>query len=259
MTYSMDMISAGQAALANANWPEAKKQFENALKKTDTPEARDGLGLALWWLNEISASHEQRTLAYLGYKSDGDLPKAARLAAWLAREQVFLRANVSAMNGWFGRAFRLLEEMNPCAEVGWVKIYHASMTASPEGQKQAAKESMEVARRFHDPDLEAFSLAILGSALVAQTKINKGMNAIDEAMTAVISREVKDYFVASETFCVTLSACEMASDLVRTNHWCEAALEYARRYQCSFLSAYCRTTYGSLLAETGKWRMQKPR
>ncbi len=94
---------------------EAKKQFESALNEIDSPEAHDGLGLALWWLNDISTSHEQRTLAYLGYKSIGNLPKAARLAAWLAREQVFLRANVSAMNGWFGRAFRLLEEMDPCA------------------------------------------------------------------------------------------------------------------------------------------------
>jgi len=31
-------------------------------------------------------------------------------------------------------------------------------------------------------------------------------------------------------------------------------LEYARRYRCSFLSAYCRTTYGSILAETGRWQ-----
>jgi len=123
------IVSIGQSALANAKWEDAKEQFESALMESDSPEAHDGLGLALWWLNEIPESHEQRTLAYRGYKSSGDLPKAARLAAWLAREQVFLRANVSAMNGWF-----------------------------------------------------------------------------------------------------------------------------ARRYQCSFLSAYCRTTYGSLLAETGKWQ-----
>lgn len=249
-----DSLLAGKAALAKANWLEAKKQFEIALRESDSAEARDGLGLALWWLNDIPASHEERSLAYLGYKASGNLPKAARLAAWLAREQVFLRANVSAMNGWFARAFRLLEEMEPCVEAGWVKIYHASMTASPDGKEEVAREAIANARQYQDPDLEAFSLAILGSALVAQTEIREGMDAIDEAMTAVISGEVKDYFVASETFCVTLSACEMAGDLLRTNHWCEAALEYARRYQCSFLSAYCRTTYGSLLAETGKWQ-----
>ena len=248
------MLSTGQTALRHANWLEAKKCFEEALKTSDSPEAHDGLGLALWWLNEISTSHEQRTLAYLEYKNNGDLPEAARLATWLAREQVFLRANVSAMNGWFARAFRLLDEIEPCAETGWVKIYHASMTASSEGQEQVAREAIKIARTYHDPDLETFSLAILGSALVSQAKIKEGMDAIDEAMTAVISGEVRDYFVASETFCVTLSACELAGDLVRTNHWCESAMEYARRYHCSFLSAYCRTTYGGLLAETGRWQ-----
>ena len=253
MDISSNYVSAGQSALQNANWLEAKKQFELALKESDSPEARDGLGLALWWLNDISASHEQRTLAYLGYKTNGDLPKAARLAAWLAREQVFLRANVSAMNGWFARASRLLAEMGPCAEAGWVKIYHTTMTGSPVEQEQVAKESVETARQYHDLDLEAFALAVMGSARVAQAKIEEGMRDIDEAMTAVVSGEVKDYFVASETFCVTLSTCELAGDLVRTNHWCESALQYAQRYQCSFLSAYCRTTYGSLLAETGKW------
>jgi len=254
MKPSSDPILAGLSAIRSADWLEARKQFELALRESDTPEARDGLGLALWWLNDIPASHEQRTQAYLGYKSNGNLPKAARLAAWLGREQVFLRANVSAMNGWFGRAFRLLDGVDRCAEVGWVKIYQASMSDAPERKEQAANEAIEIARQFHDSDLEAFSLAILGSAFVAQAKIKEGMDAIDEAMTAVMSGEVKDYFVASETFCVTLSACELVGDLVRTSHWCESALEYAGRYQCSFLSAYCRTTYGSLLSETGKWK-----
>lgn len=254
MKHSSNDLSVGQSALANAKWNEAKRQFESALLESDSPEAQDGLGLALWWLNDISGSHEQRTQAYLGYKSNGNLPKAARLAAWLAREQVFFRANVSAMNGWFARAMRLRDEMRECAETGWVNIYHASMTASDEGQENTGREALVIARKYHDSDLEAFSLAIMGSAMVSRTKIKEGMDAIDEAMTAVVSGEVKDHFVASETFCVTLSACELAGDFVRTNHWCESALEYAQRYQCSFLSAYCRTTYGSLLTEIGKWQ-----
>jgi hypothetical protein len=193
-------ISLGQSALANAKWDTAKEQFESALLESDSPEARDGLGLALWWLNDIRGSHEQRTQAYLGYKSNGDLPKAARLAAWLAREQVFFRANVSAMHGWFARALRLRDQMRECAETGWVNIYHASMTASDAGQEKAGREAIEIARKHHDPDLEAFSLAIMGSAMVSQAKMKEGMRAIDEAMTAVVSGEVKDYFVASETF-----------------------------------------------------------
>jgi hypothetical protein len=122
-----EAASAAQAALKRGDWAEAKEHFASALQKLDTPEVHDGFGLALWWLNEIPASHEQRTLAYLGYKAHGNLSQAARLAAWLAREQVFLRANVSAMNGWFARAFHLLEQADPVPEAGWVKIYYASM------------------------------------------------------------------------------------------------------------------------------------
>ncbi len=247
-------LELGRQALRRARWAEAQAHFAAALQEADTPEAHDGLGLALWWLNAIPTSHEERTRAYLGYKTAGALPQAARLAAWLAREQVFLRANLSAMNGWFGRAFRLLEQFPPCAETGWVTIYHATMNAAPAGQEQAARAAIELARQFHDPDLEAFSLGVLGSALVAQAQVGAGMDAIDEAMTAVVSGEVSDYFVASETFCLTLSACELAGDLARTRHWCDSAQVYAQRYQCSFLSAYCRATYGGLLAETGRWQ-----
>ena len=59
MNPSSATISAGQTALAHARWLEAKKQFELALQELDSPESRDGLGLALWWLNDIPASHER--------------------------------------------------------------------------------------------------------------------------------------------------------------------------------------------------------
>jgi len=55
-------------------------------------------------------------------------------------------------------------------------------------------------------------------------------------------------------FCVTLSACELAGDLERTEQWCRAAVDYAQHHHCPFLSAYCRTTYGSLLTATGRWQ-----
>ncbi len=58
MASSPSSVSLGQSALANAKWEEAKKQFERALLISDSPEARDGLGLALWWVNDISGAHE---------------------------------------------------------------------------------------------------------------------------------------------------------------------------------------------------------
>lgn len=249
-----DHLAQGQAALKKADWPSAKTHFETELRESDSPEAHDGLGWALWWLNEVSAAHEQRASAYLGFKQRGELQQAARLAAWLAREQVFLRANVSAMKGWFARADRLLETVGQCAERGWVEIYRASMMAAPAELEQIARQALELAREFHDADLEALALANSGLAQVALGQVNEGMAAIDEAMAAATGGEVSDFSIVCETFCVTLSACELAGDLPRTDHWCEAALQYAQRYNCPFLSAYCRTTYGGFLAATGRWR-----
>jgi ATP/maltotriose-dependent transcriptional regulator MalT len=68
------------------------------------------------------------------------------------------------------------------------------------------------------------------------------------------SGEVVDFMTISEVFCVLLSACEAGGDLVRSEQWCRVAAEYAERHHCPFLSAYCRTTYGSLLTALGRWQ-----
>lgn len=248
-----DYVAAGQAALRQADWPTAKRLFSLALQDAHSADAADGLGLALWWLNEVSAAHEQRTQAYLAYKARGDLRRAARLAAWLAREQVFLRANVSAMKGWFARADRLLEEVGPCVERGWVNLYRSTMLDAPEALEREALQASTLAREYQDGDLEVFALAVLGLAQVALGRVNEGLAQVDEAMAAATSGEVRDYFVVTETFCFTLSACELAGDWARTEQWCQAATEYAQRRNCPFLSAYCRTTYGGLLTITGRW------
>lgn len=246
-------LASAQVELRAARWRQAKALFEAALAQDDEPAARDGLGLALWWLNDVSAAHEQRTLAYLGYKRRGNARRAAWLAAWLAREQVFLRANASAMNGWFARADRLLAEAGPCIERGWVDLYRASMAAPPRELDSAAQVALAQARDHGDADLEALALAFLGMACVAQERVDEGMAHIDEAMAAATSGEVRDPFVTCEVFCVTLSACELAGDWSRTDHWCQVASQYAQRYNSPFLSAYCRTTYGSLMLATGRW------
>jgi ATP/maltotriose-dependent transcriptional regulator MalT len=248
----MDHTAAGQAALKSANWPGAKQQFEAALKEADTSEAHDGLGLALWWLNDIRASHEHRAAAYVGYKKQREYRRAARVAMWLAREQVFLSANYSAMKGWFARADRLLLEVEPCVEQSWLILFRASLLATPQELEQAAQQTLQMARQFDDADLEAMALAFAGTARVTCSRVAEGMANLDEAMAAAMSGEI-DYTSVSEIFCVMLSTCDLVGDLVRTEHWCRTAAEFAAQHHCPFLAATCRTIYGSLLTATGRW------
>ena len=254
MKSAQELLSEGQSALVAGDWQRARASFERTLELKETPEAHDGLGLSFWWLNRIELAHRHRSLAYLQFKAAGDLRRAAAIATWLAREQVFLDANVSAMKGWFARASRLLSQCEPCVEMGWLLILRASMLASPAELEQAAEGTSRIALDYGDTDLEAFALAFGGLARVAQGRIDDGMASLDEAMAIATGGEVVSFTAISEIFCVTLSACELAGDLVRTEHWCRAAADYARLHDCQFLSAYCRTTYGGLLITGGRWR-----
>lgn len=254
MMSAQQNVALGKSALAKGDWSSARSFFEAALALVDDAEAQDGLGQALWWLNQIELSHQHRSRAYLEFKKQGDLRRAALIAVWLAREQVFLHSNFSAMKGWFARAERILGEVGPCVEQGWLMLMRASMLAGNAELEQAAEQAGRIARDYDDTDLEAMALAFGGLARVGLGRIAEGMDCLDEAMAVATGGEVVGFMPISEIFCVTLSACELAGDLVRTEHWCHAAAEYARVHNCQFLSAYCRTTYGGLLVTGGKWR-----
>ncbi|HEX9990771.1 MAG TPA: LuxR C-terminal-related transcriptional regulator [Chloroflexia bacterium] len=254
MSTSSECIADGYGALNVGDWPGARTRFEAALGVEDSAEAHDGLGMSLWWLNEIEAAHKHRASAYVSFKKSGALRRAAGIAIWLAREQVFLHGNASAMKGWFARAERLLNGLDRCPEQGWLALMRASMLAAPLELERVALDAIETAREFNDADLEAMGLAFGGLARVALGRVDEGMACLDEAMAMATGGELAGFQAISETFCVTLSACELAGDLVRTEHWCHAAAEFARKHNCQFLSAYCRTTYGGLLTASGRWR-----
>jgi ATP/maltotriose-dependent transcriptional regulator MalT len=254
MNISQNHLEAGWAALKTADWTGAKANFEKTLQADDTPEAQDGLGIALWWLNEISASHHHRTLAYNGFKERGEVGRAALLACWLGREQVFLHSNVTAMRGWFARAERLIGQIAPSRETAWCDMLRASMMDKPDDLERTTFRIIESAQRFNDSDLEAFALAFCGQAQIASGRVGEGMTRLDEAMMMATAGEVGNFMVISEIFCVMLSACETAGDLARSDHWCRIAADFAERHQCPFLSATCRTTYGSLMTAMGRWQ-----
>lgn len=248
-----ERLARGWAALRAAEWETARGCFEAVARERDAPEAFDGLGVALWWLNEIRAAHEARVRAFLGYKGRGEVARAARVAAWLAREQVFLDSNGSAMNGWFARAEQLLAGAGPCVERAWVALYRASMVAPPERLAETARAGLVAAREFGDANLEAVALAFGGAAKVRLGRAAEGLGQLDAAMAMATSGETDDLMATSEIFCFMLSACELAGDLVRCEHWCRVAADFAERRRCPFLAAYCRTTYGSLQTLNGHW------
>src|SRR5262245_60377715 len=65
-------MRAGETALRQGAWSEARRQFNAALRSRQTPEALEGLGWAEWWLDRPPASFAARERAYALYRRRGD-------------------------------------------------------------------------------------------------------------------------------------------------------------------------------------------
>ena len=167
-------LEQGYEALRQADWLKARDCFAAALQREKSAAAHDGLGQALWWLNDIEEAHQQRAAAYLAYKQNGQWGRAALLAVWLGREQLFLSANDSAMKGWFARADRLLKQIAPGVEQSWCTLFQASLLADPETLARVADETVAQAQTYADPALEALALAFYGMAEVSCGRVASG-------------------------------------------------------------------------------------
>ena len=127
---------AGRAALARGAWAEARASFEAALAEEETAEALEGLSWAAWWLDDVDACFDARERAYRRYRADGDLRGAARMALWLSDDYAEFRRQEAVSGGWFQRAARLLAELPPAPEHGWLAVFEAHVTLAagdPEG------------------------------------------------------------------------------------------------------------------------------
>jgi LuxR family maltose regulon positive regulatory protein len=253
----VDRLRAGHAALARGAWEEARACFTAALGEQETPEALEGLGLAVWWLEEAAATLEARERAYRLYRASGDRRGAARLAVALAEDHLTFRGEAAVAHGWLRRAHRLLEGLERCAEHGWLAclegyiafIHHAdSATALRAGAEAAA-----IGRSLRLLDLETVGLALEGLALVSQGQVVDGMSRLDESTATAVSGEVTDPNAIGTACCYLIHACERVRDYSRAAQWCERVKELCRRWRIPSLFAVCRTHYATVLMWRGAW------
>ena len=105
---SRTALEAGTAALEDARWDAARRRFEEALAEAETPDARDGLGQALWFLGGVEEGIAARERAFEEYARAGRCDEAARVAVWVSHQYLIV-GRVSAARGWLSRAERALE------------------------------------------------------------------------------------------------------------------------------------------------------
>jgi ATP/maltotriose-dependent transcriptional regulator MalT len=249
-------LTAGHAALARGAWSEARASFEAALDEEETAAAWEGLSWALWWLDEVDACFAAREAAYRGYREDGDLRGAARLALWLSDDHSEFRRQEAVAGGWFQRASRLLDELPPAPEHAWLWTFeaHEAMAAGDfEAALRLTGAARERGREQGSIDAEMFALATEGVVLVARGDVADGMRALDEAAAAALAGEFDDLRAAGWTCCLLIGACERVRDYDRAAQWCAEAEAFGRKRDIRFVNGICRAHYGAVLCWHGDW------
>ncbi|HWB57456.1 MAG TPA: LuxR C-terminal-related transcriptional regulator [Gaiellaceae bacterium] len=249
-------LQAGWAALGDGRWEDARAAFEHAVAHEETPEAFEGLSWAAWWLDDADAAVAARERGYRLYRQRGDPSSAARMATWLAADQLDFHGASAVAGGWLRRAHRLLDPLEPGTDHGWL-AFHEGYIAFRSGDTAAAREeaalAAELGRRFGVADLEMLGLALDGAALVASAQVPEGMRLLDEATAAALEGEAAIPISSAWACCFLVSACTSVRDFERAFEWCDRIAEFAERYGSRYMLAFCRAEYGAVHLWRGRW------
>ena len=219
---------------------------------TRHPDALDGLGLALWFLGDVSGGVAARERAVEGYAHAGRCDDAARVAVWVSHQHS-VAGRASAARGWLARAERAVEGAGLCAGQGWVAVERARHAETVEARAEHARRAIEIARETNADDLEVFALSLLGRAEVSAGRTDDGMRLLEEAMAAASAGRVRNVHTLAEAYCNLIAACTSAGDWERATEWCELVDEFAREHETAPLYGACRTIHADVLLATGRW------
>lgn len=221
------------------------------------PEALEGLGTAAWWLDDADTVFTARERAYALYRQRGDRVSAARLAIALAEDALYFRGEPVVARGWRRRAAHLLEGAACTPEQGWLQVSEGDFAlvvdADPTRARTCAAAAAGCAAALGVVDLEMAARALEGAALVAEGRIDEGMDCLDEAAAAAVSGELSDPIAIGFSCCYVLNACERARDLPRAAQWCGRVQAFSKRTRFNALLAVCRCQYASVLIGRGEW------
>src|SRR3990170_5635665 len=235
---------------------EARAIFEQVLESGESSEALEGLSWAAWWLDDAEAVFEARERAYRLYRKSGNAPSAARMATWLAADQLDFHGALAVASGWLRRAHRLLDPLEPGPDHGWL-AFHEGYIAHTGGDTARARElasfAAELGRRFGVADLEMLGLALEGATLVACAQVEEGMRCLDEATATALEGEATIPISSAWACCFLVTACTAVLDYDRAAEWCDRINEFAERYGSRYMLAFCRAEYGTVHLWRGRW------
>ncbi|HKR99526.1 MAG TPA: LuxR C-terminal-related transcriptional regulator [Candidatus Dormibacteraeota bacterium] len=188
-----------------------------------------------------------------------DLRSAVRTAIRLFSVSIVSHSDAVA-SGWEQRANRLLGQIGPCVEQGYVALLRSACEYhDPRRLLEKVEVALHAATQFGDRQLEMRALADRGLAYVSMGRVDEGFALLDEAMTAVTAGELPDVYMRGLTVCSMFSACQRTGDLGRARYWSERVEQDTYIQGHGVLVGHCRLVQGSVDALCGRWESAEKR
>ena len=191
--------------------------------------------------------------AYAAYRDDGDVAGAARAARTVGWFRGWVFGDWAVHRGWLAKARALLEQSGNEAGRGWVMLDEALAGNDLDTQRALYEETITLARRSGDRDLECDATASLGMMLVFSGLVEDGMAHLDAALASICAGDVAELPVLEGCLCGLLTACEHTRDVGRAEEWLRSAEEVTRRGNLVAVAGYCRAHYAGILVSAGRW------
>jgi DNA-binding CsgD family transcriptional regulator len=249
-------LMRGREAARRLEWSDAYAAL--SLADSSSPLAAQDLEVlatAALLLGHVEDGLRTLQRAHQRHAESGDFRRAARCAFWLTFH-LGARGDVAQASGWFGRASRLLEHEQECAEHGYLLIsvaFHQLVAGDHAAGRTAAAEAAAIGGRTGDADLVAFARYLQGRALVHEGEMDEGLALVDEAMVAVVAGELSP-IVAGAVYCGVIDTCQVLSELRRASEWTAALTTWcATQPDMVTFTGQCLVHRAELLHLHGAW------
>lgn len=216
-------------AFAQRAWGAAYRLLSQVPRAELTHADLDRLAVAAYLIGEDDEAVATWEQAHKRHADAGDRAEAARCAFWTAF-CLMMRGQMAHAGGWLRRGESVIGQDLDCPARGYLLIpalLGALDSDDAAAARQLAVQASEIAARFGDADLAAFSTLGHGQALLAMGNEAAGLSRLDDVMLAVSSGEVGP-IVSGIVYCAVILECMQLFDLARAAEWTAALDEWCR-------------------------------
>jgi DNA-binding CsgD family transcriptional regulator len=228
---TLTRMSGGSSAEAFAEqaWADVYRQLSPQPPAELALDDLERLAVAAYLIGKDDSAVVAWDHAHKRHADSGQPAEAARCAFWAAF-CLMMQGQMAHAGGWLRRAETVTGADVDCPARGYLLIpalLGALDSDDADGARELAERAGEIAARFGDADLAAFSTLGHGQALLAMGDESAGLARLDEVMLSVTSGEVGP-IVSGIVYCAVILECMQLFDLARAAEWTTA------------LDAWCR-------------------